>query len=766
MAGSPIAYNGSTIWSHDESRSTGVQAPTALIREVPYAAQVCLVAIAYFIAAQLSLPLAIPPGYATPVWPPSGLALAAALLFGGRVWPGIWIGAALANITVEASFFATALIASGNTLEAVAAQALIRRYVGDPGAFRRGEDVIKFILLCALSATIAATVSAFALAVGHTLPWVEGFRNWWTWWQGDATGMIIVAPLVLSWCVRDDVAWPRQRKLEAACFGVLLVLTAYAISADAASNFAPFSLTFVSLPFILWAGLRFGQREVATAIAVVCAVAVCCTLERRELFASVPLNELLLMLLTFISMVVTTGLVLAVVVAERSRATEELRRKHERVASQVQKQTRYDTLTGLPNGVLFLERLAQLLQGADRSGGKVVVAVLDIDRFQNINDTHGRRAGDALLTQIAARLSGEPDDGIVARISGACFAIAVPAPEVEGWTAAALADEKLARWFETPYRVAENELRLSVRMGLALSPDHGGEADALFMHAESALQRAKTAGDRYLLYTPKMSERVAERFSLENQLRQAIEREQFVLHYQPKVELDSRQVVGFEALLRWRSPELGLVPPLRFIPLLEETGMILEVGSWALRRAVLDQQLWAGEGVRVPRIAVNVSPIQLRQPNFVERVQEALGSAPGASLIDLEITESHIMADIESTIDKLTRVRALGVGIAIDDFGTGYSSLAYLARLPVGTLKIDRAFVVRMLDDEEAMALVQTIISLASSLKLTTVAEGVETEEQADLLELLRCDQMQGYFFSAPKPREQLTGLLRIVDTA
>jgi len=203
------------------------------------------------------------------------------------------------------------------------------------------------------------------------------------------------------------------------------------------------------------------------------------------------------------------------------------------------------------------------------------------------------------------------------------------------------------------------------------------------------------------------------------------------------------------------------VPPLRFIPLLEETGMILEVGSWALRRAVLDQRLWAGEGVRVPRIAVNVSPIQLRQPDFVERVEEAVGPASGPSLIDLEITESHIMADIESTIDKLTRVHALGIGIAIDDFGTGYSSLAYLARLPVQTLKIDRAFIVRMLDDEEAMALVQTIISLARSLKLATVAEGVETEEQADLLELLRCDQMQGYFFSAPKPREQLTALLR-----
>ena len=737
-----------------------MQALTTSVRPVPYAVQVGVIAAVYFVAARLSLPLAIPPGYATAVWPPSGIALAAALLLGSRIWPGIWIGAALANLTVESSFVSTVLIASGNTFEALAGRFLIRRYVGEPSRFERGEDVVKFILLCALSAAIAATVAAVALASGYSLPWAEGFRNWWTWWQGDATGMIIVAPLILSWSAHSAAAWPLQKKLEAACFALLLVVTVAAISADDASRFAPFSLTFVTLPFIIWAAFRFGQREVTSAIAVVCAVAVWYTLERRELFGWVPLNELLLMLLTFISTVVTTGLVLVAVVSERSRVTDELRRNRDGFASQVQKQAYYDSLTGLPNGALFRERLAELLSAANESRRKVSVALLDIERFKTINDTLGRRAGDELLRQIASRLSGEPTGGIVARISGTHFAIAAPGPESEGLVASA-ASEKLARWFGAPYRVGDNELRLSARMGLALFPDDGGEPEALVMHAESALQKAKASGDRYLLYTPRMSERVAERLSLENKLRQAIEREQFVLHYQPKVDLDTREVAGLEALIRWQSPELGLVPPMRFIPLLEETGMILEVGSWALRRAVLDQGLWAAEGVRAARIAVNVSSIQLRQGNFVELVQKAIGAAGGPGLIDLEITESQIMDDIGSTIDKLKRIRALGIGIAIDDFGTGYSSLAYLAKLPVQTLKIDRSFIVRMLDDEEAMALVQTIISLARSLKLTTVAEGVETEEQADLLELLRCDQMQGYFVSEPKPREQLTALLR-----
>jgi diguanylate cyclase (GGDEF)-like protein len=683
------------------------------------------------------------------VWPPSGIALAAALALGWRIWPGIWIGALLANVVVESSLASAMLIANGNTLEVLAARALILRYVGDPGRFARGEDVVKFVLVCALSATISATLSAMAIASGHEAPWQEGFRSWWTWWQGDATGMIIVTPLLLSWSVRGEGAWSRQQKLEAAAFAALLAVTVIAISAEDASGFAPFSLSFVALPFIIWASFRFGQREVTTAIAVVCAVAVWYVLERRELFRSVPLNELLLMLLTFISMVVMTGLVLATALSQRRRSTDELREK-------VERHTYYDPLTGLPNGALFRERLAQLLATAAASGGHAAVAVVAIDRFKIINDALGRQAGDDLLKQIAARVSADAAGGIVARLDGVLFAFAVPAFEGEG-AVAAMAERNLARWFGAPYQVGDHDLRLSARMGLALFPDHGAEVDALVMRAESALKKARAAGERHLLYTPKMSERVAENLSLENKLRRALEREEFVLHYQPKVDLDSGEVTGLEALLRWRSPE-GLVPPVHFIPLLEDTGLIVEVGSWVLRRAMLDQELWRAQGVRVPRIAVNVSSIQLRQRNFVELVQAALGD--GEAAIDLEITESRIMEDIEANIDKLRRLRELGIGIAIDDFGTGYSSLAYLARLPVQTLKIDRAFISRMLDDEDAMALVQMIIALAQSLKLTVVAEGVESEMQADVLTTLRCDQMQGYFISQPRPREEITALL------
>jgi EAL domain-containing protein (putative c-di-GMP-specific phosphodiesterase class I) len=257
-----------------------------------------------------------------------------------------------------------------------------------------------------------------------------------------------------------------------------------------------------------------------------------------------------------------------------------------------------------------------------------------------------------------------------------------------------------------------------------------------------------------------MTERIGEKLALENKLRQALENEQFVLHYQPQVDTVTRRIESVEALIRWQSPELGLVPPLQFIPLLEETGLILEVGAWALRRAVLDHRTWMEQGLPAPRIAVNVSPIQLRKRDFVASVEEAmrLGAVPPG--IDLEITESLVMEDIEANMKKLEALRVLGMSIAIDDFGTGYSSLAYLARLPVHSLKIDRSFIITMLKDPATMTLVSTIISLAHSFNLKVVAEGVDAEEQAEVLKRLGCDAMQGYLFSKPVSFDEMTVLL------
>jgi EAL domain-containing protein (putative c-di-GMP-specific phosphodiesterase class I) len=258
-----------------------------------------------------------------------------------------------------------------------------------------------------------------------------------------------------------------------------------------------------------------------------------------------------------------------------------------------------------------------------------------------------------------------------------------------------------------------------------------------------------------------MTARVAETLALENKLLLALDRGEFVLHYQPKTDLAERRIVGVEALIRWQSPELGLVPPMQFIPLMEETGLILEAGSWALEQAVRDYRRWTTVSLAAPRIAVNVSAVQLRRQDFVETVRKAIGNDATPPGIDLEITESLIMEDIEGNIRKLKAVRDLGIDLAIDDFGTGYSSLAYLARLPVRSLKIDRSFIITMLEDANTMTLVSTIISLAHSLGLNVIAEGVDSEEQAKILHLLRCDQMQGFLISRPVPWEAMTELLQ-----
>src|SRR5260221_4360483 len=419
----------------------------------------------------------------------------------------------------------------------------------------------------------------------------------------------------------------------------------------------------------------------------------------------------------------------------------------------------YDSLTGLANLSLFHERLVQYVSAAQSEKSRLAVAVVDVDRFKNINDSLGRQAGDELLRQIAERIEGHAGPIRMARISADRFAI-VRADVSSESEVARLVEQWLADCFGLPYEVSGTELRVSAKAGVALFPNDGQDADALFQNAEAALKKAKATGEQYLFHTQQMTERIGEKLALENKLRQALEKEEFVLHYQPIVDTATRRIESVEALIRWQSPELGLVPPMEFIPLLEETGLILEVGAWALRRAVLNHRKWMEQGLPAPRIAVNVSPIQLRKRYFVASVEEAMRPGAVPPGIDIEITESIVMEDIEANMKKLEAVRVLGVNIAIDDFGTGYSSLGYLAKLPAHSLKIDRSFIITMLKDPAVMTLVSTIISMAHSLRLKVVAEGVDAEEQAKVLDRLGCDQLQGYLFSRPVDFDAITVLL------
>jgi diguanylate cyclase (GGDEF)-like protein/PAS domain S-box-containing protein len=415
----------------------------------------------------------------------------------------------------------------------------------------------------------------------------------------------------------------------------------------------------------------------------------------------------------------------------------------------------YDVLTGLANRSLFLERVAQYLRSAVSGGHKLALFLIDLERFKDINDSLGRPAGDALLRQVAEWLTRDVGDpNLLARVGADHFAVVLPEVKQDG-DLGRLVEKTMEAFLKHPFRLNDAVFRIVAKAGVALFPDNGADADTLFKNAEAALKKAKATGDRFLIHTDRMTSMVASKVRLANQLRQAQDDEEFVLHYQPKVNLASGKLTGAEALIRWNDSRTGLVPPGRFIPILEETGLIHEVGRWALRKAIEDYLRWRAAGLAAVRIAVNVSPLQLRHRGFIAEIEQVISVDPlAAAGLELEITESLIMEDVKHSIASLQAIRAMGVSIAIDDFGTGFSSLSYLAKLPVDTLKIDRSFVIDMTAASEGLALVSTIITLAHSLKLKVVAEGVETEEQSRLLRLLNCDEMQGFLFSKAVPRE------------
>jgi diguanylate cyclase (GGDEF)-like protein/PAS domain S-box-containing protein len=420
----------------------------------------------------------------------------------------------------------------------------------------------------------------------------------------------------------------------------------------------------------------------------------------------------------------------------------------------------YDELTGLPNRRLLFDRLTQQLVATSTVARKLALVMIDVNRFRQINETLGRDGGDALLCEVSALLRLQIDDqDTLARVDGNRFAMLIPLVEDETDVAARV-ERLLTQAMNQSIRIGDVDILVSGRCGISLFPSDGKDADTLVSNAEAAAKKAKSLAQRYVFYAPSMNDRVAEQLSLEARLKRALDNEEFVLHYQPKVDLRSGGIAGLEALIRWQDPEQGLVAPGVFIPVLEETGLIMDVGQWVLLRAAAQHAEWAKQGRNPPRIAVNVSALQLGQPGFldsIERVMSEHGQA--ARCLDLEITESVFVDDFEGNVRKLAQTREWGFQVAIDDFGTGYSSLAYLTRLPIDVLKIDRSFVARMTDNPQDMALVTTVISLAHALDCEVVAEGVELPDQAKLLHLLRCDHIQGYLIARPLPATEIVEL-------
>ncbi|HUW36836.1 MAG TPA: EAL domain-containing protein [Rhodocyclaceae bacterium] len=421
----------------------------------------------------------------------------------------------------------------------------------------------------------------------------------------------------------------------------------------------------------------------------------------------------------------------------------------------------YDVLTGLPNRALLYDRLEQGTRAARRNEWLLAVLFVDLDNFKVVNDTLGHSLGDALLAEVSRRLAAcLRDTDTVGRLGGDEFGIILP--EIGSSEDAAMVARKVIESCAKPHLIEGHELFVSASVGITLFPDDAVDSEALIRNADTAMYRAKDLGrNTYQFYTAEMNRNTQDKLRLEADLRHALAKGEFLLHYQPKVSCVTGQVKGFEALLRWQHPVRGLVSPEAFVPALEESGLIVPVGEWVLHAACAQVKRWQEAGLGTPSVAVNISGRQIHVGDLCETVRAALASSGlDPAHLELELTESQLMKDAEGIIGLLRRLKTMGVQISVDDFGTGYSSLAYLKRFPIDSLKVDRAFVRDIIADPNDVSITRAIITLAHSLKLKVVAEGVETEGQLGLLIANHCDEIQGYYFSRPLPAEEATALL------
>jgi len=422
----------------------------------------------------------------------------------------------------------------------------------------------------------------------------------------------------------------------------------------------------------------------------------------------------------------------------------------------------HDALTGLPNRVLLLDRLSQAIELAQRQCTQLAVMFMDLDQFKHINDSLGHGVGDQLLKSVAHRLlSCVRQSDTVSRQGGDEFVLLLPL--IEHAEDAALSAQKLLAALIPPHHIDQHELHIGVSIGISIYPDDGQDAETLIKNADIAMYHAKENGrNNYKLFDQGMNARAVQRQSVEVSLRRALERQEFVLHYQPKINLQSGTMIGVEALIRWQHPELGLLLPARFVSIAEDCGLILPIGRWVLREACLQARAWQDAGLPPITVAVNTSALEFRAKDFLEYLQVTLEEAHlEPHYLELELTESVLMRDAAATDFVLHALADLGVKLAIDDFGTGYSSLSYLKRFRINTLKIDQSFVNQITRSPDDATIVSAVIGMGKNLRQSVIAEGVETAEQHAFLLAQQCDQGQGYFFGHPMTADALAELLR-----
>jgi diguanylate cyclase len=531
------------------------------------------------------------------------------------------------------------------------------------------------------------------------------------------------AALFIAFTLRSDSGWMRHAKSAAAVI-MGLAITGMHYTGMAAARFAPDTVCLTG-PLVdnSWMAITLAF----TTLAVLC---------------------------------VTLGL--SVVDARMASKTAQMAASLKQVNDELQRQALQDPLTKLPNRLLLEDRIGQALAHAQRSEQGCAVLFVDLDRFKQINDSLGHCVGDELLRAVAARLLAQARaEDTVSRLGGDEFVVLLPGiGEVDEAlkVAARILDE-----MRQPFRVHEHELFITPSVGISIFPLHGRSAQELITRADAAMYSAKEAGRNTVhVFSTRMKTFFPERLMLENDLRRAVERRELLLHYQPKLEVESGALVGMEALVRWQRAGRGLIPPQEFIPLAEETGLIIPIGRWVIGEACRQNKAWQQAGLPALRVAVNLSAAQFRDRHLLDSIAAALAAAGLAPrYLEIELTESVVMHNPSDAIQTLERLSAIGVQVSIDDFGTGYSSLSYLKRFPIHKLKIDRSFIRDISTDPDDAAIVRATIAMAHNLRLTVVAEGVETDEQLAYLQALGCDEYQGFQMSRPMPSGEFEIWLR-----
>lgn len=700
-----------------------------------------LIAAAYIVTSNVSLLLKHPVGSISPLWLPSAIGVAGLLHHGWRVLPAIVAGHVVGAWIGGVPLLASTMAAAAGAVEVIVAFRLLRLRGITTGNLLGGVGpMLGFAVGAALPATLAgAVLGVIGLWAIGTIDGASLALGVGLWLAGDLAGMLLTMPLIALW-VGSWTFDTRRRALVPAVLAFAATVAIFFHTDPTREGHQVYG--YLIFPFIVWSALRARVPTAMAAHTMVAATAIVATSLGRGPYAATGSITDVWLLQAFVIALVATSLLLKAAMEDRRHGLERM-----------QHQAHHDVLTGLRNRRGMQAVLDTSVAQARADGTKVGVLFVDLDDFRNVNDSVGHGGGDLVLAAVATRLQGVAREGqTFTRPGGDEFIAVASAPDAAAFE---LLAQRVVEAMLDPVMLGSRAFRLTCSVGIALLPDDAADVDSLLRFADIAMYRAKAQGkNRFLRYTPEMGLLRMERVAIEDGLREALERGEFSLEFQPQVDMATRELVGAEALLRWRHGSLGSVAPEVFVPVAEDIGLVPRLGDWVVQSACRQLRAWSDAGLRPPRLAVNLSPLQLDH-DLADRWRRMLVEARlPASLLEAELTESCVMRDELRSARALADLAAIGVGVSLDDFGTGHSSLGLLTKLPLSTVKIDQIFV-RDAGHAQGAQVIDAIVSLAHRLGLRCMAEGVETAEQQALLERVGCDAFQGFLVSRPLPPEQ-----------